>query len=54
MLQGQGFEPWTYQNDYDARQGVQTLDLQKKIWCTMVHVIANTIAYTIVKISVCT
>ncbi len=50
-LQGQGFKPWTYQKDCDARPGVRTLDLQKKIVCTIVHAIANTIAHTIMKIN---
>ena len=31
MLQRQGFKPWTYQKDYDARPGVWTLDLPKRL-----------------------
>ncbi len=52
MLKGQGFKTWTYQKDHDARPGVQTLDLPKKIVRMIVHTVVNTIARMIVKISV--
>ena len=47
-----GVQTRTYQKGYDARPGVQTLDLQKNIVHTNVHMIANTIMHTIIKISV--